>query len=195
MPVPLPAIFAEASVASKPRAHDASTRAAEPARHKGDTTDAEDERVEEEKVTRVWYGWQLIPADAAAAASFCLGVGLLESNRSTGRPLMTLGEVIFLANGPIVHVVHGHSLKAVSSLGMRVLFPLGGHVLGVATGSRTADVFGVVGAGLIASAVDIAFVAFDEPDPPRWARYVPSLTLTRDVRGASAPTLGFAGTL
>ncbi len=186
--------FAVAPFAAEVVAADPAKPTSEAPRHapKGGS-EPHDDRVLEERVTRTWYGWQILPGDGAAALSFILGLGLLDSNRSVGRPLMTLGEVIFLVNGPTVHALHDHAVKAVGSLGMRVLFPLGGHAIGVIAASREVDAVSVVGAGLVASAVDIALLAFDEPDPPRWARLVPALTLPAEARGTRAPTLTWSG--
>src|SRR4051812_33719784 len=82
------------------------------------TSTKEKDEEDEEKPARKWYGWQILVPDAAALALCSLGAATIDSNRSVGRPVLTIGEAVFLAGGPVIHAAHGQSMRFVGSIGM-----------------------------------------------------------------------------
>jgi len=128
---------------------------------------------------RRWYGWQTFAADGVAGALF-LGAVADDHNVT----LFGLSGVSFALGAPTLHVVHGRWSVALGSLGLRILGPFVGAVIGAQADVRTcADVdscglssgkWGTAGAaigGLVVSAIDGALLAYDaplaNPAPPR----------------------------
>jgi len=123
---------------------------------------------------RRWYGWQIFSADALAGALF---LGAVADDHSA--TLFGLSGVAFAVGGPAVHVAHGRWDVALGSLGLRVLGPVVGVVIG-AQGDRpraveddTSDngssskwaITGVAIGGLVASVLDGLLLSYDPPAP------------------------------
>lgn len=69
-----------------------------------------------------WYGWQGLIADASSL----LLIGSVGSGRTIGAGLGAIG---YVTAPPIIHLAHGHPVKALASFGMRaaaVAVPVGG---------------------------------------------------------------------
>ena len=124
-----------------------------------------------------WYGWQTFAADGAAGALFLAATA---DNHST--TLYALSGVTFGLGAPTIHLAHGHWDFALGSLGLRLLGPFLGAVIGAqsdirvsedATGSASSNKWGITGAaigGLVVSAIDGVLLAYDtndaSPTPP-----------------------------
>lgn len=69
-----------------------------------------------------WYGWQTLAPDAVAVglALVALHVGEKADQADTAQVLLALGAGIFLADGPIVHALHGQPGRAGWSLALRL---------------------------------------------------------------------------
>lgn len=63
-----------------------------------------------------WYGWQTLLADGLAAVAIPLS------------PPLALG--LYLGGGPIIHIVHLNGFKVLMSLGVRVIAPVTGALIG-----------------------------------------------------------------
>jgi hypothetical protein len=128
---------------------------------------------------RHWYGWQTFAADGVAGALFLGAVA--DDNNVT---LFGLSGVSFVLGAPTIHVVHGRWGVGLGSLGLRILGPFVGAVIGAQADVRScADVsscgpssskWGPAGAaigGLVVSAIDGTLLAYDtpvaSPAPPR----------------------------
>jgi len=148
-----------------------------------------------------WYGYQIVPADAAAAI-------VMVNAYNQGRPGAFLaGYGIYLVGGPIVHGLHDNA-AAFSSLGLRLVCPLAGLLVGaaVALGSlgRADDSdpyrvtgFGIFVAGLIAPAVidytllGVSRVRVDAP-PRASLSVAPAFGAVSDADRHIVPTFGVA---
>jgi len=152
---------------------------------------------------RRWYGWQIILTDGAALVS------LAAVSESSAWGDLALG--LYVAGGPIVHLAHENGSQAAGSVGLRLLAPAGGMLIGFVLGALenpSCDCEGgLIGAGgglvvgtVAASILDIALLAYDVPPALSGAHAAaPSLHLApvaglpRDSTGRVAPTFGFAG--
>lgn len=67
-----------------------------------------------------YYGWQMMPVDAVAAALFL-------ANRDD---LSKLGAAVYLFGGATVHGVNGNGRKAVASVAVRAALPALGFIVG-----------------------------------------------------------------
>jgi len=139
-----------------------------------------------------WYGWQTLAPDAVAVglAMVAAHVGEKADQVATARGLLALSAGIFLADGPIVHALHGQPGRAGWSLALRLgLTLLGGAAgLGVGESCRTQYVYdhegcqfeygfyGLVFGAATAALVDAAIVGH-EPVTAR-ARSAPSIAFT-----------------
>ncbi|MBK9036838.1 MAG: hypothetical protein IPL61_37245 [Myxococcales bacterium] len=109
-----------------------------------------------------WYGWQIIPADAAADAAIVAG-------RNHGGAVLA-GVIVYIAGGPIVHMAHDEWNRAGLSLGARLLGPGLGALAGSATctdgkgrgGCLYPTVVGLAIGALVAQIVDPAVLAYDD---------------------------------
>jgi hypothetical protein len=98
--------------------------------------------------------------------------------------LFVFSGLTFALGGPTIHAAHGRWGVAVGSLGLRILGPFLGAIVGAQADIRTStdaaggeashDKWGPAGAaigGLVASAIDGALIAYDtrpsSPVPPR----------------------------
>jgi hypothetical protein len=142
---------------------------------------------------RVWYGYQVLGADLA------WGLAAVATER---------GEfaVLYLASGPLVHLLNDRPLTAAGSLGLRVGLPLalaGITAVGEGDCKRTSSeggeeetvetdlgctlapvIMGVFGAGL-AMIVDATALSWKtERTPPKAPALVPQLVLRRGFASA-----------
>jgi hypothetical protein len=88
-----------------------------------------------------WYGWQILICDGAAILTTPL--------------LPPFGAAVYVLGGPIVHVAHLHGFSALGSLGLRVLAPPAGFILGALAGSGCNGEFCALGYGLIGGIVGL----------------------------------------
>jgi hypothetical protein len=111
-----------------------------------------------------WYGWQIIPIDAAALGVIAVALALGE-DAVPAPAVIALGA--YAVGGPIVHLVHGRPLIALGSFGLRVGMPAVGALVGSAgenckddkcTGGWPTAVGGLVGA-ITAMSLDAALLA------------------------------------
>src|SRR6478735_7983019 len=75
---------------------------------------------------RRWYGWQIFTADLTAGALF---LGAVADDHNSA--LFGLSGFSFGLGGPTIHAAHGRWDVALGSLGLRVLGPVVGAVIGV----------------------------------------------------------------
>jgi hypothetical protein len=88
----------------------------------------------EVKISRGWYGWQIMLADLGAISSLWVG-GILTGNSRAFAFVPIAGGVGFYAGGPLVHAAHSNGGGAGKSLLLRFLIPVGGAALGVGIGA------------------------------------------------------------
>ena len=124
--------------------------------------------------TRRWYGWQTFAADGVASAFFLTAVA--DDYNAT---LFGFSGVTFALATPTIHATHGNWEVALASVGMRVLLPLMGAIVGGSSdvhvtedatgGAYSSSKWASVGAGvggLIASLADGLLLAYDTRLPP-----------------------------
>jgi|HubBroStandDraft_1064217.scaffolds.fasta_scaffold01458_5 hypothetical protein len=167
------------------------------------------------KPVPTWYGWQILLADAASGTLMGAGVG---ANSAVGF-YVGLGTYMLL-DGTIVHLAHGHGDRALRSLGLRAGLSIGTGLVGAVVGAVVAVAqngqssggcgpcleaaeFGGAGfaSGLfVATILDVALLAFEEPPVPSPAQPVslqlhlaPIAGLPRDATGRTVPTFGITG--
>jgi hypothetical protein len=116
---------------------------------------------------RTWYGWQLMLVDATALALIASGVN--EGNGDT----ITLGGLTWLVGLPAVHWAHPRGGSALLAFVLRS----GGAALGLIGGERGA-VVGFIGG----AAIDIVYLAKQDPPPRARRRTAPRLAPMLDVR-------------
>jgi hypothetical protein len=167
----------------------------------------------------VWYGWQVLIADALAA-----GVGAIAApeNAHGDAGVIGLAAAGYIAGGGVVHLVHGRYLAAGLSLGVRLLLPVVGALVGsgiASTSCHSGDTspdgypedpcWAPLGGGLVgfvsgmvtASVVDIAAFSWERapaPDgaPARQATGVwllPRVVATEDASHRRLVSVGVAG--
>ena len=122
---------------------------------------------------RVWYGWQGLVVDAVSVGVVIGGV------YASSVALVTAGSSTYAFGAPIVHWAHGNVGRGFVSLGGRVGAPLGGFIVGAVCGAmfgphqsghvpgggssddvRSAAAAGAITAGITASLLDAAFLAY-----------------------------------
>lgn len=88
-----------------------------------------------------WYGWQNLSSDGVALTLFVVAG---ETSPYGGRTLFFMnppwaiaGASVFALGGPIVHLAHGHPLRAIGSLVMRTAMSSAVPLLIVVRGDRT----------------------------------------------------------
>ncbi len=111
--------------------------------------------------TRRWYGFQTFAADGVAGALF---LGAVADDHSP--VLFGLSGLTFGLAAPAIHLAHGNWDVALGSLGLRVLGPFLGAVIGAQSDTRYSEdatgdapsskwaTAGVAIGGLVASAID-----------------------------------------
>lgn len=120
-----------------------------------------------------WYGWQTLLSDGGAFALMLAG-----TKTSSMEGLTIAGGLVYALGGPAIHDAHGHTGKALGSLGLRILLPVIGGVAGdgiaahdCAPGTWLCGLNGVgpgmlAGAG-IAALIDATVLANEDvPDEP-----------------------------
>jgi len=129
--------------------------------------------VRQPSVPRRWYGWQTFSADGIAAGFFFAGVA-----DDHNAPLLGVSGVTFAVGAPVVHLSHGQWEMALGSVGLRVVGPLLGAVIGSTQDGETSSdtsggntsakwtTTGVAIGGLVASAVDGLLLAYDARPGP-----------------------------
>lgn len=122
-----------------------------------------------------WYGWQTLISDGVAIVTTPL--------------LPPLGVSIYALGGPIVHVVHLRGLAVLGSLGIRIVAPVSGVLVGLQA-ANGCDGFlcelegaawgALIGVG-VAVAIDAAFIAREEVSVTKEKKvtFVPILTPAR----------------
>jgi hypothetical protein len=151
----------------------------------GNAVAAEDLRLHntspEVEGSRNWYGWQIMLADFGVIAALAGGAALT-SNSSAFAFVPITGGVGYFGGGPLVHVAHGNGERAVKSLMVRLVAPLGGASVGWGIGNlldsaqhhrsdcaegcaRLALGIAGFGAGMLGAMV-IDWVTAREPEPP-----------------------------
>jgi hypothetical protein len=148
----------------------------------------------------VWYGWQVLVADAAALG---LTVGCFATD-SIDEDDCVIPLVGYIAAGPIVHATHAGAGRALASVGMRLVLPLVGGVIGLSTADCTPNSFlcglSEMGLGMMAGTAAAVLIdsiwAFEDAggasSSPRPRRDFASLTPTMKLSGQST-TFGLAG--
>jgi hypothetical protein len=95
--------------------------------------------IERVEMRERWYGWQVLPIDAAAAALIASGA----SRGLEGRGLQAtvLGFGLFELGSPIVHIAHDNWTAAGGSLMLRLTLPVLGAALASDAACGPSDVF------------------------------------------------------
>jgi hypothetical protein len=133
---------------------------------------------------RSWYGWQSLLGDSVSVALVLAG----GESRAT-----TVGEIGYLAGGPVIHALHRHPREALASVALRGLLPFAGAALGsdahcdaLSCGVATGFVLGA----LTAMVIDDCILAWDDAPAPAPAT-APALGIT-PLRGGGALSLAGA---
>jgi len=85
-----------------------------------------------------WYGYQILALDLASVGAFAWASGNDgPSGASEGAAVFALAT--YLADGAVVHALHGHSTRAAVSTCLRVVAPVVGALLGAAATSKSAS--------------------------------------------------------
>jgi hypothetical protein len=82
-----------------------------------------------------WYGWQPLLVDAASIASM-VGGGFAQG--AAGDTAIVFGSAGVVLGAPMIHLGHGHTGKAATSLALRILLPLGATLTGALVGDLAA---------------------------------------------------------
>jgi hypothetical protein len=162
----------------------------------------------------VWYGWQVLLADASV-------VGLTAAGANSSTPgasgLLWFALVGYLADGPVIHAAHSQYVAAGLSGGMRLVFPVVGALIGGSATSCSAAqadgwggcdfvklggaAVGLLGGMLTASIVDVTALAWERPGAPDGAArgneagpwVLPSVATTTDSEHRRVVSVGVAG--
>jgi len=124
---------------------------------------------DEPKKPTIWYGAPIAIGDAVGIGLYTAALLVIPENRDLGKPMATVGAGTFLVVGPFTHALRERFTHAAGSLGMRVLFPILGHIVGIIAKDPVVDAVGVYAGALTASALDI-FLLAREDAPTRDAR-------------------------
>lgn len=166
--------------------------------------------VTRKKVEKVWYGWQTLAADAVSGTFLVAGVA------SKTSALTTIGIVGYGLGAPTVHWVHGNIGPGFGSLGMRILLPPIGFVIGLIAGAIagagkpnnsldevgsalwTGAIVGTVGGMLIPVAIDAAALGYEKVETETTAKAkkpLPLFSVTPQLSvGQGRGTMGLGGT-
>jgi hypothetical protein len=147
--------------------------------------------VPESATQRVWYGHQILIADAVSLGTLAIGVGNYavakdDIGRTTGTAVAVVGGVGTHLAAPIVHWAHGHVGIGFVSLALRTLLPIAGGYLAAGSDGFTNRSAAVAGnlVGLAAAIVvdTVAFAYDDVPVTPAAVSaelpFVPQLSVT-----------------
>jgi hypothetical protein len=166
--------------------------------------------VHHDEAERRWYGWQIIATDGVVLLSASLA-----ASGSSWEGWGDLAAILYLSGGPLVHFAHGDVGMGFGSLGLRVVAPLGGVLMGALVGGTkrndngcymqcpspavTDAVVGFALGMLAASIIDVAVLAYDaQPAASPTAstfrlQLAPVATFPRDSTGHVAPAFALAG--
>lgn len=134
-----------------------------------------------------WYGWQILLTDATAGALFA-GSHALRAPVPAWT-LFSLSIGTYALGGPIIHLAHGQTARAVGSLGLRVALPAALGLLvhpfggcdGVSKCERKRASIAVVAGLVSALVIDATFLAWEPRERPAPRAFVlPSLDLGTD---------------
>jgi hypothetical protein len=118
------------------------------------------------------YRLQTALCDAAALAMFAMGAKSEDSAAAT-----SIGLAMYVAGGPVVHLIHHHNERAAASLALRVVLPLITGAIGGAIGKSGCDngcdndsdiagaALGVISGAIAASVIDIGYLSRGEDAP------------------------------
>jgi hypothetical protein len=87
-----------------------------------------------------WYGWQTLSVDGAVLVAGLLPI--TTSDKSINTALVSGWYSAYSLGTPIVHWAHGHMGKGFASLGMRLVGPFAGAILGAGVGLAAGADFG-----------------------------------------------------
>ena len=137
-----------------------------------------------------WYGWQTLISDGTSL----LLVPLLGTRIASGETVAYVAVGGYLLGAPVVHLAHGRPGMAAASLGLRVVMPLAGALVGAGLERCRGDLCGLGGAlvggalGVIsATVIDAAALTHEtvaDEDEPRDAR---TTSTGRSATHAPAP--------
>ena len=140
-------------------------------------------RADDDGPSERWYGWQLLIVDGLVLGAAGLGFALAEDSSEA---ILGTAAVGYALGGPTVHWAHGHTMKGVGSLGLRLGIPLASGVVfgalfsGSANHAMSGFEAGFLFIGLPVGAVTAilidAIVLGWEPAPIASTRIVPSLS-------------------
>lgn len=121
------------------------------------------------QTVRHWYGWQIFASDGVAGGLF---LGAVTNDHDSS--LFGVSALTFALGAPTIHLAHGHWDLALGSLGLRIMGPLFGAVLGGSYDIHTSSddsgpqdssskwtTTGVAIGCLVASAIDGLVLAYD----------------------------------
>lgn len=164
-----------------------------------------------DKPARRWYGWQTFAADGAAVALAAAAVPL--GAHAPYWPAEALGytaAATYALGAPVVHLVQREPLKAAGSFGLRVGLPITVYAL-LSAGSwghcpahsesedeeycqaRLGALLGGVVAGVAASAIDGAVLAWKPIETKRATALMPLVSVNHDKNGRTGVTVGLSG--
>ncbi|HVY30142.1 MAG TPA: hypothetical protein VHB79_26475 [Polyangiaceae bacterium] len=163
-----------------------------------------------EEPARRWYGWQTFAADGAAVALAAAAVPL--GAHAPYWPAEALGytsAATYALGGPVIHLVQRQPLKAAGSFGLRVGLPFAvyallehdswSHCPAKNEGEdeqycqpKLGTLLGVLAAGVAASAIDGAVLAWKPIETERVSSLMPLVSVDRDRRGRTGLTVGLS---
>jgi hypothetical protein len=109
-----------------------------------------------------WYGWQTLLADGAALTLALGSAGLDASGRGDAAgALGFLGGLTYVVASPVVHFEHDQTGKGLASLGLRLVMPLLGVLVGVGVVSDCHGDACDAGAGIAALGIALSPIAID----------------------------------
>jgi hypothetical protein len=137
-----------------------------------------------------WYGWQTLTADAAAASLFALIVGLDVAGKSAQGPVAGVGLGVYLLGAPAIHVAHRRVGAGLASLGIRLVAPAIGAIVGSSFNSRYSEtgdqlVLGLFAGIVVASALDATLLARESVAAPA--------PRTEGAKPSLSPSLAYDG--
>lgn len=115
---------------------------------------------------RSWYGWQTLVVDVPLMTTFFVA----EASGKDGLALGALGG--FVVGAPIVHLAHGQTRPAVVSGFSHLLLPILGWLtlppiiarVDPSSSNHTRTAIGVTTGGLVATSIDVLFLAYEEKE-------------------------------
>lgn len=140
------------------------------------------QRADETKAARRWYGAPILVTDGVAYALLATAI----ANEKSAPVVLPLSLAAYTLGGPITHGAHGNWGRAGISLLTRASLPLAGAVVGASgcTGNSGDCVSGAASLAVVgmavASIIDIAALSWEPVAAPRAGSLQPSLVLRRD---------------